>query len=101
MNLETSKPYAPLTFDKESSTSHPVVGESLPSSFPYVLTGLVDTNPTMSIYISVVMSSSDPPPFTYSTSSTSVPLAPSNFGASTSPLSSSLSRYGTMFQFGM
>ena len=30
MNLETSQPSALVTFDKESSTTHPVVGESLP-----------------------------------------------------------------------
>lgn len=47
MNPETSQPSSPITYDKESSTSHPIVGDSLPSSFPYVLISPVDTNPTM------------------------------------------------------
>jgi hypothetical protein len=57
MNPKISKPSAPITYDKEISTSHPVVGESLPSSFPYIFTSPVDTNPTMSSSIFVAMSS--------------------------------------------
>ena len=83
MNQEISQPFARVTSNKESSTSHPVMGESLPSSFPYVLIGPVETNPTMSSSISMAMSSSAPPPFTYPISSTSGPSVPSTFGTST------------------
>lgn len=101
MNTETSQPSAPITSDKESSASHPVVGESLPSSFPYILTSPTDTNPTMLSSIFVTMVSSSPPPFTYPISSNSVLLAPSTSGASTGPSSSSLSGFVTTFHFGI
>ena len=100
MNLETSQPYSPVTFDKEISTSHPVMGESLPSSFPYVFTSSVDTNPTMLSSIPVAMASSAPPSFTYPIPSNSGLLVPS-IGASTDPSSSSLNGSGTTFHFGM
>ena len=76
MNLETSQPFSPVTCDKEISTSHPIVGESLPSSFPYVLTNPADTNPTMSSSISTTMASSTPPPSTYPITSNSVLSSP-------------------------
>ena len=101
MNLETSKPSTPITSDKGSSNSHPIVGESLSSSFPYILTGPVDTNPTMSSSISAVVSSFAPPPFTYTISFTSGSSSPSTFGASTGPSFSSLSGSGTTFHFGL
>ena len=101
MNSETSKPFSLVTSNKEISTSHPVVGESLPSSFPYVLTGPDDTNPIMSSSISATMSSSTPPPLTYSIPSPSGSSTLSTSGASTGPSSSSLSGSGTTFHFGM
>ena len=101
MNLETSQPSAPITSDKECSTSHPVVGESLPSSFPYVLIGPADTTLAMSSSISTAMVSLAPPAFSYPISSTTGLSVPSNSGASTSPLSSSISGSDTTFYFGM
>jgi hypothetical protein len=101
MNLATSKPFYPITSDKESSTTHPVVGESLPSSFHYILTSPADTNPTMSSSISTDMASYAPSPFTYPISSNSVLSTPSTSRASTSPSSSSLSGSSTTFHFGM
>ena len=101
MNLETSQPSAPVTSDMKSSISDPVIGESLPSSFPYILTGPVDTDPTMLSSLSTTMSSSTPPPFTYPISSTSGPSSPSSSRASTGPSSSSLSGSSTTFHFAM
>ena len=76
MNPETSQPSTLVTSNKEISTSHPVMGESLPSIFPYVLIDPANTNPTMSTSLSTSMSSSNPPPFTYPISSTSGPSSP-------------------------
>lgn len=101
MNPKTSQSSVPITFDDKSSTSHPVVGESLPSSFLYILIGPVDTNLTISSLLSMAMSSSAPPPFTYLVSCTSGPSSPSTSGVSTGPLSSSLRGSSTMFHFGM
>ena len=101
MNLETSQPSSPLTSNKEISTPHHVLGESFPSSFPYIWTGPADTNPIMSSSISVAIASFAPPPFTYPISSNSGISAPSTFGASIGPSSSSLSGSGTTFHFGM
>ena len=101
MNLEKSQPSGLVTSDKEISTSHPVVGESLPSSFPYVLTGPTDTNHAMLSSISTAMVSSSPTSFTYPFSSTSGLLAPSTLGVTTDPSSSSLSGFGTKFHFRM
>ena len=101
MNLETSQLSAPVTSDNEISTSHPIVGESLPSSFHHILTGPADTNPTMSCYVSAGMASSTPPPFTYPISSNSGISSPSTVGASNGPSSSSLNGSGTKFHFGM
>jgi len=99
INLETSQLSAPITFDKESSSSHLVVGDSLPSSFPYFLIGSTNTTPAMSSSISMAMVSSTLPPFSYRISSTTGLSFPTNFGSSTSPSSSSLSGYGTTFHF--
>ena len=101
MNRKTSQPSTPITSDKERSTSHPFIGESLPLIFPYVLTSPIDTNPKMSSSISMVMSSSAYPPFTFPISSTSGSSAPSTSGVSIGPSSSSLSGSGTTFHFGM
>ena len=100
MNLETSQPSAPVTSDKEISTSHPVVGGSLSSSFPYVLIGPYDTTLAMSSSICTAMVTTTPPS-SYPTSSNSILLVPANFGVSTGPSSSSLSGSSTTFHFGM
>ena len=101
MNLETSQPSSLVSSNKESSTSHPVMGESLPSSFPYVLISPVDTKPTMLSSLSTTMSTFVAPPFIHSIISPSGPSTPSTSEASTNPSSSSLSGFGTTFHFGM
>ena len=101
MNLDTSQPSAPVTSDKESSTSHPIVDESLPSSFPYILISLADTTPAMLSSISTTMVSLTPPPFSYPISSTPGYLIPALFGDYTSPSASSFSGSGTTFPFGV
>ena len=77
------------------------MGEFLPLSFPYILIRLVDTNSTVSSSLSTVMSSYDPPPFTYPITSTSGPFVPSDYGLFASPQSSSLGGSGTTFHFQM
>jgi len=101
MNLKRSESSFPITFDEESSTSHPVAGESLTMIFPYVLISMVDTNPIVLSYLSVSISSYVSPSFTYPISSTSRPSVPFTSRVSTSPPSSFLSGFGTTFYFGM
>ena len=101
MNPKTSQSFIPINCDDEISTSHLVVGGSLPSSFPYVFIGLFDTNPKMSSSPSVDMSSTAPPPFTYHVSSISGSSAPSTSRVSTSPSSLSPSGSRTTFHFGV
>ena len=101
MNLETSQTSNLITFNQESSSPPSFVGESLPSSFPYILIGPIDTTPTMSSSISMTMVSSTPPPFSYPISSTPGVSVPTPSGASNGPSTSSLSGSGTTFPFGV
>ena len=77
------------------------MGESLPSSFPYILIGPTDSTTTMSSVISTAMVSSTPPPFSYPISSIIDLSVPAISRASTGSSSSSLSGSGTTFHFGM
>ena len=101
MNPETPQSYVPITSNEEISTSLLIVGQSLPSSFNYVLIRPVNTNSIVSGSLSATMSNSTPPPFTYPITSTSGPSIPSNSIIFVGPQSSSLSGSGTTFNFGM
>ena len=101
MNPKTSQTSDLIIFYENISFRLLFVGESLPSSFPYILIGPINTTPAMSSSTSTTMVSSTPPPFSYFISSTrgvSV-LAPP--GASTHPSASSLSGLGTTDPFGV